>query len=246
MAQQIPQIKTSARDRLGSRYAKRLREAGNLPAVIYGHGHDPIHVAVDAREFGNILDLHARLVEVVVDGNPQACLLKDVQYDFLDRTPVHVDLAIVNLDEVVEVEIGLDLLGEAIGLKVAGAMLDQQFTQVAVKCKARDIPESITHDISAMEAGTALRASDLTLPAGVSLAIDGDVILAQIEVREEQAEAVATGATAEPEVITKGKKEDPAAAAPAKGGKAAPAAAAGKGAAPAKGAAAAPAKGGKK
>ncbi|MEM8783665.1 MAG: 50S ribosomal protein L25 [Planctomycetota bacterium] len=209
MSTETPTLQAQPRDKTGSRYAKRLRDAGRLPVVIYGHGHDPVHASVDTRELHDVLAHHAHLVEVNVDGKPTPCLIKDVQYDYLDRDPVHVDLTIVNLDEDVQVEVGIELVGDAAGLKQAGAMLDQQMTTLAITCKANNIPEAIVHDISELDSETSLNVADLTLPAGVAAAEDADKLVAHIVVQAVREEEVEAGDDAdEPEVVEKGKKED--------------------------------------
>ncbi len=213
MSQTTPRLETQKRDKIGTRYARRLRDEGRLPIVIYGHGHDPVHASVDTREFHGVVSHHAHLVEVMVDGQATPCLLKDVQYDYLDRDPVHADLAIVNLDEDVEVEVGLELTGDAVGLKTSGAMLDQLMTTLAVRCKANNIPEMIEHDISALDVGGSIHVSDLAMPTGVAAVDEDEKLVAHIAVQAEKPEpdeldADAEAASDEPEVIDKGKKEE--------------------------------------
>ncbi|MEM8495988.1 MAG: 50S ribosomal protein L25 [Planctomycetota bacterium] len=209
MSTETPTLQAQPRDKTGSRYAKRLREAGRLPIVIYGHGHEPVHASVDTRELHDVLATHAHVVEVNVDNKPTPCLVKDVQYDYLDRDPVHIDLAIVNLDEEVEIEVGIELTGEAVGLKQAGAMLDQQMTTINITCKARDIPEAIEHDISGLDVDAPLNVGDLTLPAGIKAADDADKLVAHIVIQVVKEEPTDDEASdGEPEVVEKGKKEE--------------------------------------
>ncbi|MEM7577955.1 MAG: 50S ribosomal protein L25 [Planctomycetota bacterium] len=209
MSTETPTLQAQPREKTGTRYAKRLRDAGRLPVVIYGHGHDPVHASVDTRELHEVLASHAHLVEVNVDGKPTPCLVKDVQYDYLDRDPVHIDLAIVNLDEDVQLEIAIELTGDAVGLKQAGAMLDQQMTTLNISCKANNIPESIEHDISELDVEAALNVADLTLPAGVTAVDDAEKLVAHIVIQAVQEEPEdEAGDAAEPEVLEKGKKEE--------------------------------------
>jgi large subunit ribosomal protein L25 len=205
-----PTLQAQPRDKVGTRYAKRLRADGRLPIVIYGHGHKPVHASVDTRELHDVLDGSAQLVEVNVDGQPTPCLIKDVQYDYLDRDPVHVDLAIVNLDEEVEVEVAIELEGEAKGLSEAGALLDQQMTSLLISCKANNIPDVIEHDVSELGVGESVTVADLTLPEGVTAADDADKLVAHLVVQavQEEPEDEAAADDAEPEVIDKGKKEE--------------------------------------
>src|SRR5690554_1476781 len=96
---EMPKLKTEARERLGTRYARRLRAEGKLPAVVYGHEQEPVSVTVDAGELQDILHSHAHLVEVDIAGQTGPCLIKDVQWDHLSTTIIHVDLTRVDLSE---------------------------------------------------------------------------------------------------------------------------------------------------
>ena len=105
MAQDIPTLETTARDKTGSRYSARLREAGQIPAVVYGHKQDPVHVAVDAQVITGLLHENTQLVNAQVAGKTEPCLIKDIQWDYLGDHIIHVDLARVDLSEEVEVEV---------------------------------------------------------------------------------------------------------------------------------------------
>ena len=209
MATEIPQLASEPRTKLGSRYAIRLREKGHLPGVVYGHGEGAVHIAVDAKAFSELLHHSAHLIELHLDGNTQPCLIKDVQYDYLNTTPIHLDLTRVNLDEEVEVEVEIELTGEPIGLKVEGAVLDQQLNQLTVRCKANNIPELIRHNVKALEAGGNVHVSDLVLPDGVEAVDEDDIVVAMISIQEELPEETIEDEldqSAEPEVI--GVKDD--------------------------------------
>ena len=209
MPTEIPQLSGEPRTKLGSRYSIRLREKGRLPGVVYGHGEGAVHIAVDAKAFDELLHHSTHLVELQLEGNTQPCLIKDVQYDYLDTTPIHLDLTRVDLDEEVEVEIQIELTGEPIGLETEGAVLDQQLTTLTVRCKANNIPELITHNVKALEAGGNVHVSELTLPEGVEAVDDGDVVVAMISIQEELPEETIEDEldqSAEPEVI--GVKDD--------------------------------------
>lgn len=205
-----PRIKADVRDRTGTRYAARVRAQGKLPAVIYGHKQDPVHIAVDASELIELLHHNAHLIEVEVAGKSEPCLVKDIQWDHLGSKIIHIDLARVDLTEEVQVEIEVELTGEAVGLKEIGALLEQSHNTIQVKCRADAIPERLTHDVSELGVGDSLLVSGLTLPAGVTAVSDPDTLIAhlsvtKIEVEEVEEETVAEGED-QPEVI--GKPED--------------------------------------
>ncbi len=204
MSNDTPTIHADAREHLGKRYALRARTEGKLPAVIYGHKQDPVHVAVDQKELVTLLHNNAQLVKVEVSGKSEPCLVKDIQWDHLGDNIIHVDFARVDLSEEVEVEVEVELTGNAVGLKEAGTIMEQAGNSIVVKCRADAIPERITLDVSEMGVGDSLLVSDLTLPAGVTAASEPDTLIAHIGITkatpaEEEEEAAADGG--EPEVI---------------------------------------------
>lgn len=204
-------LHASMRDRIGTRYAKRLRQSGRLPAVLYGHGEEPASVHLDAKDA--LLHLHKgeKVFQIAIDGGtPQVALLKEVQYDYLGSNIVHADFARVSLTDRVETRVSLHLIGEAVGLKTAGAILMHPTTELEIECAVSDIPEFIELDISALEAGHSMSAGDVPLASGMTLVTDSHAVVAQIvvQVEEKVAEAAAPEAPAAPEVITEKKREE--------------------------------------
>lgn len=218
---EIPQLKVASRERLGKRYSMRLRKDGRLPAVVYGHGQDPVHVSADAKEVRTLLHANTHLLNVVLDARTEPCLIKDVQWDHLGSDIVHVDLARVDLTEKVRVEVAIELVGEAIGLKETGTILEHFLNELEIECLATDIPENIKVDVSELKVDEEITVGQVKLPEGVTTTADADTVIAAVHVLAEETEPVAAeGATAEPEVI--GKKAEEGAegeAAPAAGGK---------------------------
>ncbi len=204
----IPTIAVQPRPRTGSRESQRLRKSGQLPVVIYGHGEQPVHGSVDYREFTDALRNGAHLVEVAYEGTTASCLVKDLQWNYLGNALVHADLTRVDLSEKVTVTVELLLKGEAPGLKEASTYMEHPVTELQIACRADSIPEHIEVDVSGLGVGDILYASALTLPEGVELVSDGDLVLAHVAVAaavEEEAEEE-EAAEVEPEVI--GRKEE--------------------------------------
>ncbi len=210
MSHATPTLDAATRDKLGSRYATRLREQGQLPGVVYGHKQDPVHIAVDAKALREILHEGAHLIEVKVDGNAESCLIKDVQYDYLDTTPVHVDLARVDLNEEIEVELEITFHGEPAALQEDGAMLSTPHTSAKVLCKANNIPDELVCDVSGLGLDDSIYVQDLPLPDGVKLADDANYLLAQITIQQAVADDDLDNdaGEAEPEVIGKDGDDD--------------------------------------
>lgn len=201
MSNQTPTLATENRTKLGTRYNRRLRAAGRLPAVVYGHGHEPMHISVNTKEFHETLNHHAHIVELSVDGSPQSCLIKDVQYDYLDRDPVHADFAIVNLDEEIEIELEIVLKGTPVGLNEDGAALSQPMNTLVVKTKANNIPENLEQDVSGLNVGDQIHVGELTLPEGVSTDVESELLVCQVVVRAAQPDPEPTEGDDEPAVI---------------------------------------------
>lgn len=210
MAHETPTVVAQRRDRLGSRYAQRIRREGRLPAVIYGHETDPVHVSLDEKETLGHLRHGSHVLNVQIEGGAvETCLVKDLQFGFLGDNVIHIDLARVDLDEEVSVGVHLRFIGTPEAAKKPGAIVHYNFTELPVICRVRDIPEEIKVDLSSM--GESLLASDLTLPAGVRLDIEAEDVVARIEVVLEAADgeaAVVEGSGTQPEVITERKLEE--------------------------------------
>lgn len=205
----IPRIPGQTRDRSGTRYANRLRNEGRLPGIVYGHKQDPVPLSVDYKQLVDLLHLNYHLIELEVDGKVDACLVKDVQWNYLGTKIVHIDLARVDLSEQVEVEVSIELTGEPAALQEAGAVLSQPLTSIELRCRADEIPESIIHDVSELEAGHSITVSDLTLPEGVVAVTDPETLVAQIQIQEElPEEEPAVAATEEPEVIGQAEEKE--------------------------------------
>jgi large subunit ribosomal protein L25 len=208
----------------GSRAAKRLRDTGAIPGVIYGHGEDVLPVTLPRREVSIHLNKGAHVFELQVDGKQERVLVKDVQYDHLGSEVIHVDFARVSFDERVTVTVPLELKGEPKGAE-EGGVLTQVIANLEVECLVLEIPDAIRHNVSEMNLNDVLHIKDLKLPPGVKAMQDGELIVATVkEVKEEvAAEVVEAEGAAEPEIIGRKAAEgeeaaEGAAAAPAAGG----------------------------
>ena len=210
---QTPTLDVTARTKTGTRYAKRDREAGLIPAVIYGHKQGPVHVTVDGKAFTDILKNEAHLIDVKLDGKSEHTLVKAVQWDTFGREIIHIDLERVDLSETIEVEVELQLTGEPVALRESGTVLDHPTTMVKISCRADAIPSHLEHSIADLEAGVPVTVADVTVPAGITIVMPADQLICQISGVKVSAsvEAAIEGDdtdAAEPEVINKGKDEE--------------------------------------
>ncbi len=208
------QLKTEPRTGQGSRDADRLRKAGRVPAVVYGHKEATVAITVSRDELAAALRHHARTVDLLVDGKTETALIQEVQHDHLGSGLMHVDFRRVSRDERVRTTVDIELRGTAPGA-TGGGVLDQPLHKIHVECPAVSIPDSIRVRIDGLLLGQAIHVKELELPAGVKALDDPDLVVVQVKMQqvpvvEPTAAPTEAGATAaEPEVITK-KKEKPA------------------------------------
>ncbi len=211
MSHETPTLDAKKRERFGSRFAQRERAAGLLPAVIYGHGAAPLSVTINEKAMLTALKHGSHVVNVRVEGGAtDTCLVKDLQFGYLGDNVIHVDLARVNLDEVVTVNVAMHFVGTPEAAKKAGNIVTHDLAQLEVKCKVRDIPEEIRIDLSVLMHGTTLTVGEVKLPAGVTPALPADYIICRVTtVLEEVAvgEAATAEAAVQPEVIKEKKEE---------------------------------------
>ena len=208
MAHERPKIEAQLREHTGTKYAARLRREGKLPAVIYGHGIDPAHIAVDAETLDEAIETGSHLFELQVGGKTETVLLKDVQHDYLGDEVIHVDLARVDLSEEVEVWVAIQTINEdaCAALQQPGTLLQTPTTDLQVRCRADAIPDQVTVDLTNLTSEDSITAGDLALPPGVELVTEPETTIALISfVSEEEVEALEGGeeaeAAAEPELV---------------------------------------------
>jgi large subunit ribosomal protein L25 len=167
----------------GSRATGRLRAAGKIPGVLYGHGLTPVPLAVDRRELRHALSGPAGVNAVVrlkVGADVHPTVVKDLQRDPVRRNVTHIDFIVVRMDEVISVDVPIVLEGEPKKVLSEGGVIEHMLTTLTVITTPADIPPQITVDVSDLSVGDIIRVSDLPLPSGVTAGIDADspVVLA--------------------------------------------------------------------
>jgi large subunit ribosomal protein L25 len=175
-------LSLTARDPEGSRNARRLRRSGLVPGVIYGGGDTPTHFAVDARILRNTLARSGAILEVSLDGAAGTpVLVKDVQRHPVRGEAVHVDFLRVRMDQAIQTTVTVELVGgdEAPGV-VEGGVLSQETREITIEALPGDIPDSIKHDVSALEMNATITLDALTAPEGVTFVDDDDTLIASI------------------------------------------------------------------
>ncbi|MBM7367290.1 50S ribosomal protein L25/general stress protein Ctc [Gordonia hydrophobica] len=193
-----PQLATTARTEKGKGSARRARNAGQVPAVLYGHGTEPKHLLLPNRDLSAILRNNGvnAVVELDIDGDKQIALTKQVDVHPLRNYIEHVDLLIVKRGEKVIVEV--NLLVE--GTSKSGTLVVSEASTVEIEADALNIPEHIVISVEGLEAPTNITAGSLELPAGSTLVTDPEALLVAVEAQkaseepadeEEEAEAEA-------------------------------------------------------
>ncbi|MHC4994846.1 MAG: 50S ribosomal protein L25 [Planctomycetota bacterium] len=213
MSKEVPIIAANKREKLGSRYSRRLRTQGQLPTVIYGHKEEPAHVAIDAKQFLHHLHHGQHILSLDHEGaDNETCLIKALQYDWTGTNIVHVDLARIDLTEEISLSVPLVIKGEdkSPGAKSAGAFVDHPIIDLDIKCLATNIPEAIVVDISELGINESLTVGQLKLPEGVTTDHDPEGLVVVIHAKREVPEEVELeeAAEGEPEVIGEKKEEE--------------------------------------
>ncbi|KAB1659982.1 50S ribosomal protein L25/general stress protein Ctc [Pseudoclavibacter sp. CFCC 13796] len=164
------------RTSFGKGASRQLRREGQTPAVIYGHGAEPVHVALEAHQLGLALRTSNALLTVKTGDDEHLVLVKDVQRDPVKRIIEHVDLLAVKRGEKVEVEVPLHLVGEPVG----GTIAETDLNTILLSVEAIAIPENVKIEIEGAEEGTKIFAKDLVLPEGAELVTDLEALVLSV------------------------------------------------------------------
>lgn len=186
------QLEATARDNFGKGAARKLRAAGQTPAVVYGHGTDPLHITVETHPLSLIIRQANALIDITLNGDKHLVLVKDVQRDPVVQIIEHVDLLIVKQGEMVEVEVPLHMIGEPF----SGTNALQELNTIRLNVPATSIPDNVIIDVTGLEADTHLHVRDVTLPEGAEVLDAEDQLVAKIAgprgAAEEEEEATET------------------------------------------------------
>jgi len=198
----VPEVHIAAqtRDEFGKGAARRIRREGLVPAVLYGHGTETRHLTLPGHQL--MLALKTPNVLLYLDGlknGSEIALPKAVQRDPIKGILEHVDLILVRRGEKVTVEIPIRVIGDIDA--VGDGMLDQQLVQIPLEAEATSIPQRIDVDVTGMEVGQAVHASDLKLPPGVSLQVEPDTLVLHVIARTTEEPAEEAEAAEVPEAV---------------------------------------------
>ena len=177
------------REQFGKGFARRLRAAGKIPAVIYGHGTAPVHVALPGHQVFLLVRRANAVLELEINGEQQLTLVKDVQKDPVHQIIEHIDLLVVKKGEKIQVDVPVVVTGESF----AGTIAVQDATSVALEVEATHIPGNVEVSVEGLEEGAQITAADITLPRGATLLADPGTLIVAVSVPaapvEDEAEA---------------------------------------------------------
>jgi large subunit ribosomal protein L25 len=170
-------LAAETRTEFGKGAARRIRRDKKVPAVVYGHGVDPLHITLPGHELQLALRTPNVLLTLDIEGKTQLAIPKAVQRDAIKGYLEHVDLLTVKSGEKVTVEVYVHTEGE---LAPGSFLLEHVLSTITVEAEATHIPESVTVSIAGLEAGASIAAKDIPLPKGTTLAIDEDAVVLQV------------------------------------------------------------------
>jgi large subunit ribosomal protein L25 len=211
-------LNASARSDVGTGNARKLRQAGSVPAIIYGHGREPQNLALNTRDLDRLLgtiSVSSTVIELTVEGGRTArTLIREIQRHPVKRSIVHVDFQELVAGEKMNVSIPLRFVGVADGVRNSGGILEETMHQVHLRLDPANIPDHVDVDVTPLTVGHSIHIRDLKLPAGVTILDDAGATVCvctapKTEAAATPAEGVeAVASTAEPELIRKVKPED--------------------------------------
>ena len=200
-------LQVELRDSRGKRNARRNRRSGKLPAVLYGHGQETVSLLVSSERFLAAVRHGARLVKLSGAVEDQA-FIREIQWDTWGLHALHVDFTRVSEHEKVQVEVTVELRGEAPGVR-AGGVVKQNVHVVEIECEATAIPDKLYVNINHLELEQSITIAQLELPPGIVVLEEPEVVVVECAVPVEiEEEAPAAAAEGEPEVIGRKKEEE--------------------------------------
>jgi large subunit ribosomal protein L25 len=201
------ELNVEVREGRGTRQARRLRNNGKIPAVLYGHGESSVALTIGEDQLATALRHHSRMVDLR-GGVNESALIRELQWDTFGTTVLHVDFTRVSADERIEVQVSVELRGAAPGVN-DGGVVEHLLHEVTIECLATAIPDRIQVKINNLNKGDEITVGQLEVPPGVNVLTDPEAIVVQcVEAAiAPEAEALLAEA-AEPEVIGRKAEEE--------------------------------------
>jgi large subunit ribosomal protein L25 len=202
-------LKAEIREHTGSKSAAKVRKQGRIPAIVYGHKKEPVAISLDVHNLVEGLHHGHRLMDVQIGKKRQKMIVKDLQYDYLGKDIIHVDLMRVDVTETVKVAVPIELKGTAKGAH-EGGIITEHTDHLEIECRVTDIPETIVVSVKDMDVGGVLHAGDIELPEEVKLSSSPETLLVtcSLVAAAKAVEEVEEEVPAAPEVIGEAKEPE--------------------------------------
>src|SRR4051812_19797043 len=205
-------LSAEPRTETGKGVARKLRAAGRVPGVVYGHARQATGLSLVARDFDKLLQhisAGSTVIELTLGGATTKTLIREIQRHPFKKMIMHIDFQELVAGEKVTVDIPLVFVGVPEGVRLSGALLEQIMHSISILADPSTIPNHIDVDVSHLAMGHSLHVRDLVLPAGVEVLSDEDATMCAVIAPRAAIEAAAEGeGAAEPELITKGKADE--------------------------------------
>ena len=205
-------IDVTPRTEFGKNPSRRLRRSGMIPGIVYGSSKPPVPISVDPKQVERILHLESGvntvfMLHLVGKDQRRFAMIKDFQTDPVSNRLQHTDFIRIQMDEAIQVNVPIQTVGEAPGVKLDQGILDIPLREIRIESLPADIPDHIPVDISTMKIGDSIRVADLVAPPRVKILTDTNQVVAVVTppAKEEEAGAAPVAEVTEPEVIKKGK-----------------------------------------
>ena len=202
-------LKAEIREHTGTKFAAKVREEGRIPAIVYGHKREPVAISLNEHNLVEGLHRGHRVVEVKMGNKKEMMIFKDLQYDYLGKKIIHVDLMRVDASETIRVTVPIELKGTAKGTHESG-IIEEHVDRLEIECKVTDIPESIAVSVKEIGVGDNLHAGDIELPAGLNLVSDPQtlIVTCSLVAAAKSTEEMEAEEPVAPEVIGEGKEPE--------------------------------------
>lgn len=204
-------LSAQKREASGKGGARKLRQAGRVPAVLYGKDMEAISLSIDAMEADHLfsgISVENTIIDVAIEGEkePHQALIREIQSNPARKELIHVDFLRIQKGVAVDVEVPVELVGTPVGVKTHGGTLEHLLHELPVRCIPSLIPQVIELDVSGLDIDDVLHVSDITLPEGVETDVEGEravciVAPPRVGLDEVEAEGEEAGEAPEPEVI---------------------------------------------
>ncbi len=195
------QLQAKIREESGSIRSRKNRNAGLIPAILYGHKQENIMLFLDEKEFSKVIDARTKMVNLKMDSAEETALIKEVQFDTFGKKILHADFIRTDLTEKITTRVSIVLYGTSQGVK-EGGVLDHVLKEIEIECLPTEVPDNIRINISELAIGSTIHLSDIELPANAKALGSPDTMVVSVHFAAAEKEATDEEAAAEPEIIS--------------------------------------------